>query len=250
MPPPLDAELYAPAFVRALFDDMADTYERVNEVTSFGFARRWRRQAVERLDVPTGATVLDEMTGMGEGWPYLARRLGPGGRIVAIDLSAGMLAHAEARRHRVSTSVEVRQGDALETGLPDGSVDAVLCLFGLKTLSPTQQAAFATEIARVLRPGGCASLIEVSVPPAMLLRVPYLFYLKHVIPVLGRLLLGNPNSYRLLGIYTERFVDARPMAAALAGSGLEAEFVSSFFGCASGVVARKPTAEGGVAVVP
>ena len=242
MPPPLDDELYAPAFVRALFDDMADTYERVNELTSFGFSRRWRRQAVERLDVTTGATVLDEMTGMGEGWSYLARRLGPGGRIVAIDLSAGMLAHAEVRRHRVSTPVDLRLGDALETGLPDGSVDAVLCLFGLKTLSPTQQTTFAREIARVLRPGGCLSLIEVSVPPAMLLRVPYLFYLKHVIPVLGRLLLGNPNSYRLLGVYTERFRDARPVAAALTRSGLEPEFVSSFFGCASGVVARKPVA--------
>jgi demethylmenaquinone methyltransferase/2-methoxy-6-polyprenyl-1,4-benzoquinol methylase len=242
MPPVDDADLYAPAFVRRLFDEMADTYERVNELTSFGFSRRWRRQAVEHLAPGSGMVVLDAMTGMGEGWPYLARALGAGGQVIAIDLSPGMLAHAAARRARIATPVDLRQGDALASGLADGSVDAVLCLFGLKTLSSAQQTAFAREIGRVLRPGGRASLVEVSVPSSRLLRVPYRFYLRHVIPLLGRLLLGNPANYRLLGVYTDRFRDSRGMADALRTHGLDVELVSYFFGCATGVVARKPVA--------
>jgi len=216
---------------------MAASYDRVNVVTSFGFSRRWRRQAVSRLDIGAGSTVLDAMTGAGEGWPYLADRIGNGGRIVAIDLSPGML--ALARRRTVKSTLDVRLGDVLTTGLPDGSCDAVLSLFGIKTLSPAQRAAFATEIARVLRPGGCFSMVEVSVPGAPALRIAYGFYLRRVIPVLGRLLLGDPATYRMLGVYTDRFGDARAMTGAMRVAGLEAEFVSYFFGCATGLVGRK-----------
>jgi len=233
-------DLYDPAYVRSLFDEMSGSYERVNTITSFGFSRRWRRQAVELLAPRPGATVLDAMTGMGEGWRHLLRRIGPEGRIVAIDLSPGMLdgARRERDRHR-GAAIELREGDALATGLDDGSVDAVLCLFGVKTLSPDQQAAFAREIARVLRPAGRYALVEVSVPPARLLRVPYLFYLTWVIPVLGRVLLGNPENYRMLGRYTERFGDARPLAARFRASGLTAAEVSLFHGCASGLVGAR-----------
>jgi len=58
--PPRD--LYDPAFVRDLFDAMASSYERVNELTSFGFSRRWRRHAVDWLDPHAGDTVLDAMS--------------------------------------------------------------------------------------------------------------------------------------------------------------------------------------------
>jgi demethylmenaquinone methyltransferase/2-methoxy-6-polyprenyl-1,4-benzoquinol methylase len=238
---PDDADLYDPAYVRSLFDEMSATYERVNVVTSFGFSRRWRRQAVALLDPAPGATVLDAMTGMGEGWRYLLPRIGPAGRIVAIDLSPGMLRGARRERTRLGgAAIDVREGDALLTGLPDASVDAVLCLFGVKTLSPAQQAAFAAEIARVLRVGGRYALVEVSAPPSIVLRRAYLLYLKRVIPLLGRVLLGNPENYRMLGRYTERFGDARAMAGAFRTAGLTAVDVTLFHGCATGLVGVRP----------
>ena len=246
MPPVIGPEpgdepgLYDPAYVRSLFDEMSGSYERVNTLTSFGFSRRWRRQAVELLAPAPGAVVFDAMTGMGEGWRYLVPRIGPSGRIVAIDLSTGMLLGAWRERRRYpGSAIEARQGDALATGLEDASIDAVLCLFGVKTLSLAQQQAFAAEIARVLRPGGRYALVEVSVPAATLLRVPYLFYLKWVIPVLGRTLLGNPENYRMLGRYTERFGDARHMAAAFRAAGLSADDISLFHGCATGLVGAR-----------
>jgi ubiquinone/menaquinone biosynthesis methyltransferase len=233
-------DLYDPAYVRALFDAMAATYERVNLVTSFGFSRRWRRQAVDRLAPEPGWQVLDLMTGMGEGWPYLARHLGTDGRVIAVDLSPGMLRHAIVRRDRMpDLQVEVLEANALACPVADASVDGVLCLFGLKTLSPEQQEELAAEIARVLRPGGRFSLVEVSVPPAALLRIPYLFYLSRVIPLLGRLLLGDPDGYRMLGVYTRRFGRCEAMAATCHRAGMEARVVGSFFGCATGVVGRR-----------
>lgn len=250
--------LYDPSYVRALFDEMSATYERVNTLTSFGFSRRWRRQVVERLAAGPGATVLDAMAGMGEGWRYLAPAIGPSGRIVAVDLSEGMLRGARRERERLArtsgrlaldrarvtpsggATIEIVHGDALASGLGHRSVDAVLCLFGLKTLSPVQREAFAIEIERVLRPGGRFALVEVSTPPNRLLHAAYLFYLKEIIPVLGRLLLGNPENYRMLGRYTERFGDATPLVDVCRGIGLEAAYLSLFFGCATGIVGSKP----------
>lgn len=237
--------IFEPAYIRRLFDDMAGSYERVNMITSFGFSRRWRRQAVERLGARRGEAVADWMTGMGEGWPYLARAVGPAGRIIALDLSPQMLRGAHERAARMATStIEIREGNALESDIPDETLDGVLILFGVKTLDAEQRARLAHEIGRVLRPGGRFSLIEVSVPPFRPLRVAYVFYLKRVIPLLGRLMLGNPETYRMLGVFTERFGTIDAMAAALDLAGLETRRTSHFFGCATGVSGRRPDPAG------
>ena len=233
--------IFEPAYIRRLFDDMAGSYERVNMITSFGFSRRWRRQAVERLGARRGDAVADWMTGMGEGWPYLARAVGPSGRISALDLSPRMLRGARERAARMATStIEIREGNALESEVPDEAFDGVLILFGVKTLDAEQHAGLAHEIGRVLRPGGRFSLIEVSVPPFPPLRVAYLFYLKRIIPFLGQTMLGNPDTYRMLGVFTERFGTIEAMATALDRAGLETERTSHFFGCATGVSGRRP----------
>lgn len=220
---------------------MSGSYERTNLMTSLGFSRRWRLQAVGRLGLRPGDAVHDWMTGMGEGWSPVLGRIGAAGRLVAVDLSAGMLRHARRRLERQPDGrVEVVEGDLLELGLPSASADAVLCLFGVMTLSVADRARFAAELERVLRPGGRYSLVEVSVPGWRPLRLAYLFYLKRVIPILGRILLGNPENYRMLGVYTERFGDCRRLVPVLRSAGLEARFVESFFGCATGVVGVRP----------
>jgi ubiquinone/menaquinone biosynthesis C-methylase UbiE len=78
------------------------------------------------------------------------------------------------------------------------------------------------------------------VPPLLPLRAAYMFYLKWVIPLIGRLLLGNPDCYRMLGVYTQAFGNATHFAGCLRKAGLEVDPVSYFFGCATGVRGRKP----------
>lgn len=236
-----DRDLYDPAYVRSLFDEMAASYERMNYVTSFGFSARWRHQAMGRLALRPGMTVHDWMTGMGEGWPAILRRIGPSGHLAAVDLSSGMLAHATSRRRRHGAfDISVTEGDVLDLPFEPGSADAVASLFGVKTMSEVQWTALAERLRTVLRLGGTFSFIEVSVPRWQPLRFLYMAYLKLAIPVLGRLFLGNPENYRLLGIYTERFGDCRRLAAILADAGLEATYAEYFFGCATGVWGRRP----------
>ncbi len=241
MPTSNPVPYYDPAFVRQLFEEMATTYGVVNLISSFGFARRWRRQCVRAIPIRPGDRVLDLMTGMGEIIPDASRLIGAEGSVTAVDISARMC--QRARKHtggRVPCPVRVIEADVLSVDFPPESADVVLSSFGLKTLSSDQIRTLARRVHDVLAPGGRLSFVEISVPPSHRLRGPYMFYLRRAIPVLGALFLGNPENYRLLGVYTEAFGDCSDAYRSFAEAGLVVEPVSYFFGCATGVIGRKP----------
>jgi demethylmenaquinone methyltransferase/2-methoxy-6-polyprenyl-1,4-benzoquinol methylase len=230
------ADIYQTDFVEQLFDEMSASYERVNYLTSFGFSKRWRTQFVRQLALKPDMVICDLMCGMGECWDTVAVELGHRGHLLALDVSAGMLKGAEKRKAKFPhLNITLLKQDALLNTLEDGCVDGIVCGFGLKTFSEDQKAQLAAEIKRILKPRGMFSLIEVSVPSGWLFKGLYMFYLKEIIPLLGRILLGNPDNYRMLGIYTEKFGDCRTMQNLLVQQGLQVTYHRYFYGCASGV---------------
>lgn len=234
------SDIYHSDFVRALFDEMAQTYGLVNLVSSFGFCVRWRRQCIDHVPIRVGDIVFDLMSGMGELWPGLSTKVGQTGRICAIDFSPAMCARSRLMAQRLrETRVEVRQEDILRNSIASDSADVVVASFGLKTFTSEQRALLACELSRILRPGGKFSFLEISVPPLAVLRWPYMAYLNYVVPMIGRLLLGNPDNYRLLGVYTTAHQDCREFAKHCTVAGLRANLSSYFFGCATGVVGEK-----------
>lgn len=237
-PRPSERPRYDPGSIRELFDGMAATYGAMNLVTSFGFAARWRRQAVEGLPLATPRVrMADLMSGMGELRRSLARLDPPPAEVVAVDLSPEMTRRAG---ESAPFAVRLHLEDVLEIDFEPDSFDAIVSSFGLKTFDADQQDRLARRVSRWLRPGGAFSFVEISVPPGRLLRPAYMFYLKRIVPRLGRLFLGDPIHYRMLGVYTEAFGDCRRFADGLARAGLRVEPVSLFFGCATGVRGRKP----------
>lgn len=236
----MDAQdIYSSASVRSLFDEMAATYGVVNLLSSFGMSWLWRRQVLRQVTIPADARVADLMSGMGELWPGLLGRIGQG-RLIAIDLSATMSLRARRRWAHRSDTIELRIGDVLRVPMEPATLDVVVSSFGLKTLGPAQLDRLARVIAQALRPGGQFSMIEISVPPNRWLRALYLFHLDRIIPLLGRLLSGNPDNYRMLGAYTRQFGNARRVEQTLRSNGLEVTYRSHFFGCASSVAGQKP----------
>ncbi len=216
---------------------MQNSYERVSTLTSFGFNRRWRWQLVERLGLQQGMHVGDLMAGSGESWMYLLPRIGQDGTLVAVDFSSEMMRQARARKQMLQAhNIVTLNEDVLDGSIPSESLDAVVCMYGVKTLSPQHQRQFVAEVRRILKPGGVFGLVEVSVPEADWLRVPYLFYLGVIVPVFGKLLLGNPDNYRMLGVYTAKFGNCRALERLFAASGFAARYERFFWGCASGVV--------------
>ncbi|MFZ5895822.1 MAG: class I SAM-dependent methyltransferase [Myxococcota bacterium] len=226
-------DLYDARFVTALFDEMAATYGVTNYVSSFGFCERWRRQAVAAARIERGAHVVDLMSGSGECWRFLQQRLGANGRVIAVDLSSEMCRRARENTRRFNAStIEVRQLDALDSGLSEACADHVVACFGLKTFSSSQLTCLAREVRRIMKPTGSFSFVEISVPANVWLRAPYLFYLRHVIPLVGRVFLGNPENYRMLAVYTEAFADGAEVERLFRAAGLQVRCDSLFFGCA------------------
>ena len=213
---------------------MAATYGRVNLLSSFGFTVRWRHQVVRGLPLASASSVVDLMSGMGELWRTLARSLPASARVVGVDFSEEMARRAP---RDWPFRLEVRIADALAPGMSaaPASADVVVSSFGLKTFDRDQQVILAQRVAELLRPGGAFSFIEISVPPSPWLRAVYMFYLKHLIPLVGRVLLGDPECYRMLGAYTEAFGNSSHFAGCLRAAGLHAVETSHFFGCATGV---------------
>jgi len=181
------------------------------------------------------------MTGMGELCPGISVHIGPLGKVIAVDNSSIMCKKArQYQGGKLACTVDVLEADALRSDLPDNSADIVISSFGLKTFSNDQIKMLATEVRRILKPNGQFSFVEISIPQLRLLRTPYLFYLNKLIPMIGRLFMGNPNNYRMLGVYTLAFNDCRSALLAFLDAGLDTESRSFFFGCATGLVGRKP----------
>ena len=251
-------DIYDPAYVAALFDRCSLRYRRWSTVSSFGFVWLWRRQCVDRLRgqshiarVQNGHVtkhahkcpqVVDLMAGTGEIWPHVFDAF-PRAQITAIDISQNIHAHAVTRLHQSrSRQISHFEANALDTDLPASSADMIVATFGLKTFNADQQTVLAHQISRILREGGCFSLIEASDPKGWRLRPLYRAYLDRALPLLERVFLHGAQDFSMIGTYTQNFDDCTHMADALRAAGLNVTFKRHFFGCATSVAGTKPIA--------
>ena len=161
--------------VRAMFDAIAGRYEMVNKIMTFGLDRRWRRRAVADLRLPPKSLILDIAAGTGDFTRELRRQ---GQRAVATDLSYGMLQAGREMPERV-------QADASQLPFRSGSFDGVTCGYALRNF--TDLALTFDEMARVIRPGGRLSLLEVAEPRSGILRTGFRIWFRRVVPFIGSL---------------------------------------------------------------
>lgn len=181
-----------PRAVEAMFDRLAPRYDLLNTILSGGSDARWRRRTAAAARLQAGGRALDVACGSGKLALELARRTGPHGLVVGLDFSASMLRvaldHARGPRYL--------RGDGLRLPFPDGSFDAVTVAFGLRNYADSELGL--REMARVLRPGGRALVLEFVRPRAGAVGSVYRAYLKHGLPRIGGLVSGQPQAYRYL----------------------------------------------------
>jgi demethylmenaquinone methyltransferase/2-methoxy-6-polyprenyl-1,4-benzoquinol methylase len=230
---------YNEQYVTRLFDQMSPSYDVVNLISSFGFSEIWRAQCVRNLNIQQGTVVADLMAGSGECWTYLKRRIKTNGQIVSVDISPVMCSRQKRRIQNRKMPVDIRCENALSMSLPDRSVDFVISAFGLKTFDSNQLRRLASELFRILRPGGSCSLLEIAIPESQFLRIPYRFYVSEVIPWIGRIFLKDVECYKMLGVYTEAFGTCAKSADIFRNAGFEVLIKKHFFGCASSLVLAK-----------
>jgi ubiquinone/menaquinone biosynthesis C-methylase UbiE len=133
----------------ATYNSAADGFDD----PALGFWERCGRRTVERLRLPRAATVLDVGCGTGASALHAARRVGPRGRVLGVDLAEGLLRQAERKAVAEGlANVQFRVGDMTDLELPDASFDAVVCVFAIFFV-PDMRRQMA-ELWRMVRPGG------------------------------------------------------------------------------------------------
>ena len=220
--------------IRAMFDAIAPTYERVNTLFSGGRDVYWRRRAVELARVNKDDVALDIACGTGD----QARALAQSGArlVVGCDFAHRML--LRAARHRSAPTLCCR-ADALRLPFADGSVTLTTCSFGVRNFQDLD-AGF-REMHRVLAPGGRALILEFTRPANRLLRPVYEFYASRVMPVLAAgISRDRVGAYRYLPRSVVSFFSAGEMCARLVGAGFrEARATRLTFGVVTVYVAHK-----------
>ena len=171
-----------------MFDRIAPRYDALNRLFTAGLDQRWRRAALERVDVGPGDRVLDLACGTGD---LLEMALDRGARGVGIDFASGMLRAASGRLPR---GVFV-QADGAALPLADANVTVVACGFAFRNF--VSLADVFAELARVLASRGRLAVIEVDRPALRGVRAAHSLYFDRLVPWLGGLL-SDRDAYAYL----------------------------------------------------
>jgi demethylmenaquinone methyltransferase/2-methoxy-6-polyprenyl-1,4-benzoquinol methylase len=188
----------SPERIAGMFDAIAGRYDLLNHLLSAGIDRRWRTRAIQSLRLTGRERVLDLCTGTGDLAIAAMRAHPPAARVVGVDFSGAMLrvGDTKLRRDRLDDRVTMVQGDATRIPLADASVDAVTIGFGIRNVERMDAAC--AELYRVLTPGGRLAILEFAVPTLPVFSALYGWYVRRVLPLIGRALSKNDSAYAYL----------------------------------------------------
>jgi demethylmenaquinone methyltransferase/2-methoxy-6-polyprenyl-1,4-benzoquinol methylase len=184
--------------VREVFDSVADSYDLMNDLMSLGVHRLWKRDFASNSGIGIGDKVLDLAGGTGDIAALMSKRVGVNGRIVLSDINEAMLNVGRGRLEDKGIANNIRYAIANAESLPfdSGEFDAVTIAFGLRNV--TDKNAALKEMHRVLRPGGKVMILEFSEVQPEPLKAIYDAWSFGALPVLGKLIADDEDSYRYL----------------------------------------------------
>ena len=220
--------------VRRVFESVADRYDLMNDLMSFGVHRLWKRFALSQTGLKPGQQALDVAGGSGDLALGLAEQVGADGRVLLTDINAAML--ATGRRRMVDAgqadNIQYLQADAEQLPFVDGSFHCVTIGFGLRNV--TRKDAALASMYRVLKPGGRLLVLEFSHPAAPGLKSLYDTYSFHVLPWLGRNVAKDEASYRYLAESIRMHPDQETLKGMLQTAGFGR---CDYFNLSGGIVA-------------
>ena len=181
--------------VRGVFDSVAKRYDVMNDVMSMGLHRAWKAYTVAVANLKTGDKVLDIAGGTGDLARAFARKVGDSGLVLLTDINEEMLRTGRDRLLDEGLALPTTVCDAEKLPYKSGSFDLVSVAFGLRNMTHKDLAL--AEMCRVLRPGGRLLVLEFSHIAAPL-RKPYDFYSLKLLPLMGKLIANDADSYRYL----------------------------------------------------
>jgi demethylmenaquinone methyltransferase/2-methoxy-6-polyprenyl-1,4-benzoquinol methylase len=182
--------------VAQVFDSVADRYDLMNDVMSCGIHRLWKRFTLELAGVRRGQKILDLAGGTGDLAAKLVKLVGSQGQVVLADINNQMLQVGRKRLLNKGLLIDYAQVNAEELPFADNSFDIITMAFGLRNV--TNKDAALSSMLRVLKPGGQALILEFSEFKIRPLKPFYDIYSFKVLPLLGKLIVKDSDSYRYL----------------------------------------------------
>ena len=182
--------------VTEMFDTIANEYDGLNRVISFGVDIKWRKRLVKLVKKKQPENILDIATGTGD----LAIALAETGasEIIGLDISKGMLDVGRKKiiAKNLEKTVQMVQGDGESLPFEKDHFDAITVAFGVRNFEDLEKGL--KEIFRVLKPGGILTILETSVPTKTPIKQGYFLYTRYILPLIGRLFSRDRSAYAYL----------------------------------------------------
>jgi len=206
--------------VRDVFDSVASRYDVMNDLMSAGLHRLWKRHTIHQAAARPGHSVLDLAGGTGDLALRFSRIVGEDGHVVLADINAAMLRQGRERLidAGVAGNLSIAQVDAENLPFDDCSFDRVAIAFGLRNV--TNKEAALESMFRVLKPAGKLLILEFS-KPVRALQPAYDLYSFKVLPLMGKLVANDQDSYQYLAESIRMHPDQETLKDMLEAAGFE-----------------------------
>lgn len=181
--------------VRNMFADIADDYDRVNSILSFGVHHAWRAKTVQVSGAQKGDHVLDCATGTGDLALEFKKKVGKSGYVLGTDFCKEMIEHAPEKAENNQLEVDFEVADAMNLPYDSGRFDIASIAFGIRNVDDPVVAL--KEMARVVKPGGKVVVLEFGQPKGVM-KYPYELYSQFIMPTVGGWISGNREAYTYL----------------------------------------------------
>tara|TARA_Y100000741_G_C18138415_1_gene512077 strand:+ start:45 stop:767 length:723 start_codon:yes stop_codon:yes gene_type:complete len=179
-----------------MFNRIAETYDRLNGLITFGMDKKWRKRAAKMIASNHPTAILDVGTGTGALAIDLAKY--SSAKVVGIDISKEMLAIGKEKiKHlKLDHLITIKLDDAEALSFDSNTFDAIGVGFGVRNFDNLNQGL--SELYRVLKPGGQLVILETSVPKYFPLKQGYYLYSHWIIPILGGIFSRDKLAYEYL----------------------------------------------------
>lgn len=207
--------------VGEVFHSVAEKYDVMNDLMSFGLHRLWKRFAINIAQFRPGQRVLDLAGGTGDLSLRIKPCVGDTGQVILSDINFSMLRVGRDRLldQGKLNGIEIVQADAEQLPFPNNYFDRVIIGFGLRNVTQKENAL--KEMQRVLKPGGCALVLEFSKVKIPLFEKFYDFYSFHILPKMGQAVANDADSYRYLAESIRMHPDQETLKSMMQQAGFE-----------------------------
>ena len=184
-------------YVKDVFDSVSNRYDLMNDLMSGGLHRLCKKYTIDKASARYGQRILDLAGGTGDLAKVFAGKVGDEGHVVLADINFSMLNEGRTRliNSGISGNLSITQVNGENLAFKEGSFDIVTIAFGLRNITDKETAL--SSIYQTLKPGGKLLILEFS-KPINLLRPAYDLYSFKILPLLGKLVANDADSYQYL----------------------------------------------------